>query len=234
METSIISEMVSQQTICRVTESLNIEINCDKECNLTLSKEKMEPEQTKDNSKWAREVYFKYFPWQKMAQTKATVQKGATAGIKTLPQPPKHPEKKNGVKVVKSLGVPARKGIKKTQRSRHYRPGMKALWEIRQFQKSTKLLIPKMAFLRVAHEILQRESPPSRIQASAILALHETAEAYLIHLMEGTYLCAIHVKYITILPNDMQLVQRIWGETLQSSWMIFVLLLCSWKFDNFF
>ena len=67
METSITSEMVSQQTICGDPESLNIEIPPDTECNLTQSKEKMELEQTKDNLKQAREVYFKYFPSQKMA-----------------------------------------------------------------------------------------------------------------------------------------------------------------------
>ena len=38
METSITSEMVSQQTICGDTESLNIEVTSDIECNLTQSK----------------------------------------------------------------------------------------------------------------------------------------------------------------------------------------------------
>ena len=51
METSINSEMVSQQSICGDTESLNKEITSDTECNLTQSKEKMELEQTKDNLK---------------------------------------------------------------------------------------------------------------------------------------------------------------------------------------
>ena len=147
METSITSKTVSQQTICRDPESLNIVITCDTECNLTQNKEKTELEQTKDNLQQAEEVYFKYFPSQKMAQTKATVRKRVTEGIKTLPQPPKHPEKKIGIKVAKSMGVLQGKGIKKMKRSRHYRPGMKALWDIRWFQKSTELLIPKMAFL---------------------------------------------------------------------------------------
>ena len=120
--------------------------------------------------------------------------------------------KKIRIKVVKSLGVPLGKGTKKMQRSRCYRPGMKALQEIRQFQESTKLLILKMACLRVACEILQRESPTSRIQARAILALHEAAEGYLICLMKDTNLCTIHSKCITILPKDMQLACTIQGE----------------------
>ena len=70
-----------------------------------------------------------------------------------------------------------------------------------------------MAFFRVAWEILQGESLRSQTQAGTILALHEAAEAYLICLMEDTNLCVIHAKSFTILPKDMQLEQRIWGET---------------------
>ena len=47
METSITSETVSQQTICRDNESLDIEITNDMECNLTYGNEKTELEQTK-------------------------------------------------------------------------------------------------------------------------------------------------------------------------------------------
>ena len=99
METSITSKMVSQQTICGDTESLNIEISNDMESSLTQSKEKTENEQTKDNLKQAREVYFKYFPSQKMAHTKAMVRKRAMMGVKTSPQPHQpHTERKIGVK----------------------------------------------------------------------------------------------------------------------------------------
>ena len=78
---------MSQQTTCGDTESLDIENTNATECNLTHSKEKTELEQTKDNLKWAREVYFKYFPLQKMACTKATVQKRVMMGVKAVPQP---------------------------------------------------------------------------------------------------------------------------------------------------
>ena len=43
--------MVSQQTICRDNESLDIEVTNDMECNLNHSKEKTELEQTKNNLK---------------------------------------------------------------------------------------------------------------------------------------------------------------------------------------
>ena len=78
--------MYLHKTICRDNESLDIEITSEMECNLTHSKEKMELEQTKDNLKWAREVHFKYFPLQKMAHTKATVQKkGNDGGLRPCP-----------------------------------------------------------------------------------------------------------------------------------------------------
>ena len=65
METSITSKIVSQQTICRDTESLNIEITSDTECNLTQSKEKREIEITKNKLMRARGIYCKCFPPQK-------------------------------------------------------------------------------------------------------------------------------------------------------------------------
>lgn len=52
----------------------------------------------------------------------------------------------------------------------------------------------------------------SLIQSSAILALQESAEAYLVGLFEDTNLCAIHAKRVTIMPKDIQLARRIRGE----------------------
>ena len=49
METSIISETVSQQTICGDPESLSLEITKYTEPKLPQSKEKMKIEQTKNN-----------------------------------------------------------------------------------------------------------------------------------------------------------------------------------------
>ena len=51
-----------------------------------------------------------------------------------------------------------------------------------------------------------------RFQSSAILALQEASEAYLVGLFEDTNLCAIHAKRVTIMPKDVQLARRIRGE----------------------
>jgi len=105
--------------------------------------------------------------------------------------------------------------IKKPHR---WHPGVVALREIRRYQKSTELLIRKLPFQRlvreIAHEFGAKDSEGLRFQASAIGALQEAAEAYLIGLFEDTNLCAIHAKRCTIMPKDMQLARRIRGEDL--------------------
>ena len=157
-------------------------------------------------------------------------------GIKMVPQPhqPRMGQKDLGGKAPKigiknlsrPMGASGKKGIKRMHKTRWYWSGTKGLQEIRQFQKSTELLIPKRESLRVDHEILQKESPSSQIQLSAVLALHEAAEAYLIHLMEDTNLCAIHAKCVTILSRDMQLERRIRGEMLKYKWSLFAFQPC--------
>lgn len=60
----------------------------------------------------------------------------------------------------------------------------------------------------IAHEI----KTDLRFQSTAILALQEATEAYLVGLFEDTNLCALHAKRVTITPKDMQLARRIRGE----------------------
>jgi len=61
-------------------------------------------------------------------------------------------------------------------------------------------------------EIAQEFKTDLRFQGSAVLALQEAAEAYLVGLFEDTNLCAIHAKRVTIMPKDIQLARRIRGE----------------------
>jgi len=114
----------------------------------------------------------------------------------------------------KSAAKAARKhapssGIKKPHR---FRPGTVALREIRKYQKTTELLLRKLPFQRLVREIAQDYKTDLRFQGSAIAALQEAAEAYLVGLFEDTNLCAIHAKRVTIMPKDMQLARRIRGE----------------------
>ncbi|KAL2629018.1 hypothetical protein R1flu_013704 [Riccia fluitans] len=65
---------------------------------------------------------------------------------------------------------------------------------------------------RLVREIAQDFKTDLRFQSSAVLALQEAAEAYLVGLFEDTNLCAIHAKRVTIMPKDVQLARRIRGE----------------------
>lgn len=134
-----------------------------------------------------------------MARTKQTARK--TSGGKA-------PRKLLATKSARS--IPAGTGdVKKPHR---YRPGTVALREIRKYQKSTDMLIRKLPFQRLVREIAQDFKTELRFQSSAVLALQEAAEAYLVGLFEDTNLAAIHAKRVTIMPKDMQLARRIRGE----------------------
>lgn len=100
-------------------------------------------------------------------------------------------------------------GVKKTRRCR---PGTVALREIRKFQKSTDLQFRKLPFQRLVREIAQDLSPDLRFQSTALLALQEAAEAYLVGLFADTNLITLHAKRVTIIPKDMQLSRRLRGE----------------------
>jgi histone H3 len=121
-------------------------------------------------------------------------------------------------------------GVKKPHR---FRPGTVALREIRRYQKSTELLIRKLPFQRLVREIAQDFKVSElfflvqlcdrfgscvalqtdlRFQSSAVMALQEAAEAYLVSLFEDTNLAAIHAKRVTIQPKDLALARRLRGE----------------------
>ena len=100
-------------------------------------------------------------------------------------------------------------GVKKPQR---YRPGTVALREIRKYQKSVDLLIPMVSFQRLVREIIQdecrnRKIDMKRIQSTALLALQEATEHYLVNLFKNSQIAAIHANRVTVLPSDIQLVR---------------------------
>ena len=95
-----------------------------------------------------------------------------------------------------------------------YRPGTVALREIRKYQKSTDLLIRKLPFQRLVREIAQTFQTELRFQSTAILALQEASEAYLVNLFEDANLCAMHANRVTIMPKDFHLARRIRREML--------------------
>lgn len=128
----------------------------------------------------------------------------------------KTPAKKHKAKAA----VPPPKKAKKTKpgaaelvkKPHRWRPGTVALREIRRYQKTNELLLRKLPFQRIVREIAKAYFHDIRFQASALEALQEASEAYLIGLFEDTNLCAIHAKRQTIQQKDMQLARRIRGD----------------------
>lgn len=115
------------------------------------------------------------------------------------------PKSTGGKAPRKPLAVKARpvKKIKvgKVRRPRRFNPGSKyippilklhfnsllavALREIRRYQKSTELLLPKSSFTRLVREIAQDINKEIRFQSGAMAALQEAAEAYLVNEFES-------------------------------------------------
>lgn len=136
-----------------------------------------------------------------MARTKQTARKSMGG---------KAPRKQIAQKAARKSAVPSSAaGSKKTHR---YRPGTVALREIRRYQKSTELLIRKLPFQRLVREIAQETKSDLRFQSTAIAALQEAAEAYLVSLFEDVNMCALHTKRVTIMVRDIKLARRIRGE----------------------
>jgi len=83
----------------------------------------------------------------------------------------------------------------KPRRTQRLKPGERALKEIRQYQRSTDLLLRKLPFARLVREVqMGFVNKEYRWQAAALVALQEAAEAHLVHLFEDANLCAIHAK----------------------------------------
>ena len=98
------------------------------------------------------------------------------------------------------------------QKKFRWRPGTRALREIRFYQKSTGLLLRRAPFLRLIREIAQDIKTDLRFTADAAYTLQCASEDYLVRLLEDSNLCAIHAKRVTIMPKDIQLARRIRGE----------------------
>ena len=114
----------------------------------------------------------------------------------------------------KSLPAKRPPGAARVERrpKKRTRPGVKALREIRQYQKTTDLLLRRLPFQRLVREIAIQFKSNLRFHAQALLALQEAAEAYLVGLLEDSNLCAIHAKRVTVFPRDMLLARRLRGE----------------------
>ena len=126
------------------------------------------------------------------------------APVKGGKQPRKHLSHK-----VFRKGITPTGGIEKPHR---YQPGMVAPREIRRYQRSTGNLIKKTPFQNLIRMISQEyricpdgpgtPSVQAHFQSTAIAALQEAAENFIVGLFEDVNLLAIHARHVTIMPHD--------------------------------
>ena len=94
--------------------------------------------------------------------------------------------------------------------------------EIRRYQQSTECLIKKTSFHKLIREISQeyRVCPdvpgtPSvqvHFQSTAIVALQEAVENFIVGLFKDVNLLAVHANRVTVMPRDIRLALRIRGD----------------------
>ena len=111
----------------------------------------------------------------------------------------------------KSAQATAQKAIA-MRKPHRWRPGTVALREIQKFQKNTDLLIRKAPFQHLVRKIALKFGKSNLgMQSTAVLALQEAAEYFMVDVFSNTNLCAIHGKCVTIMKKDMVLACCIQG-----------------------
>ncbi|KRX00808.1 Histone-fold [Pseudocohnilembus persalinus] len=106
----------------------------------------------------------------------------------------------------------------KQQVVRKFRPGEKALKEIKKYQKVEGLLIRKLPFQRLVRDVTRKIQESSglgdqqtRWTSQAITIMQSVTEDYLTGLFEDSQFCSVHAKRVTVMKKDLQLARRIRG-----------------------
>lgn len=97
----------------------------------------------------------------------------------------------------------------RTKRRYRHKPGTVALREIKKYQRSTDLLIPRKRFALLVREILHDFAPGLRLTRDCLMALQEAAEAAIVNHFELSLDSALHAGRVTVKPADQQLVKAI-------------------------
>ena len=107
--------------------------------------------------------------------------------------------------------APAKGGMKEGKK-RRFKAGTVALREVKRYQKSLDMLLPRAPFQRLVRSICEDLDHELRFQSQALTAIQEATEAYITGLFEDTNLCAIHANRVTVMKKDMDLARRIRGD----------------------
>lgn len=117
--------------------------------------------------------------------------------------------KSAGKKAASKSSKSGSNGEGKPTRPHRFRPGTQALRAIRRYQKSTDLLLRKLPFQRLVHEVAQKHQADLRFQASAVATLQEATEMYLVGILENANLVSLHAKRQTVDASDVKLARQL-------------------------
>ena len=107
------------------------------------------------------------------------------------------------------LAGPRESPRKVARKKRRYRPRTVALREIRGYEKKTQLLIRQLPFARLVREVVCTSfNSDYRFQNTALLALQEASEAFLVRMFEMVN-HGVHGKRQTIKAEDIMLWRRL-------------------------
>uniref|UniRef100_A0A915M4F6 Histone H2A/H2B/H3 domain-containing protein n=1 Tax=Meloidogyne javanica TaxID=6303 RepID=A0A915M4F6_MELJA len=92
--------------------------------------------------------------------------------------------------------------------------GSLTLKEIRKYQNSVNLIIPRSAFIRLVRDVSNKltEGRVLKWKGLALIAIQEAAEHYLVDMFEGANLCALHTGRVTLMQKDVKLLRQLRGE----------------------
>lgn len=120
---------------------------------------------------------------------------------------------------VRANGVNKETAAKIVKARRRTRPGIRAIREIRKYQKTTAPLIEKANFMRVLREILQDVnaerggSSAMKMTKSAFDAFREGAETYMVEQFQSANNLALYSGRETIMAKDMRMVRALQADT---------------------
>jgi histone H3 len=91
--------------------------------------------------------------------------------------------------------------------------------DFRHYKNVSNLLLRKLPFQRLCRETIMEmqkgrndDDMATIFHSSAVLAMQEARETYLVGLFEDVSLCAIHCKRVTIKPTNIHLVRSLRGD----------------------
>lgn len=85
----------------------------------------------------------------------------------------------------------------------------KMMRQIKFFQSSTELMIPKFTFSRLVREIIQKHDPQLRCSSVAMEALQHATETFIVHMFGEGIMCSHHAKRVTLMDKDFTFLKQL-------------------------